>query len=64
MKNCLTRLGNSPAFMADLLRNYLVYCALLPLSLSRDPCPGKGSPKGFDVMRLLQDEESPLILPI
>jgi len=41
-----------------LVENYLVYCARLLSSLSRDPRAGKVYSKGLDVMRWLQDEES------
>ena len=41
-----------------LVDDYLVYCARLLSSLSRDPRAGKVYSKGLDVMRWLQDEES------
>ncbi|PUU81782.1 fatty acid synthase beta subunit dehydratase [Tuber borchii] len=41
-----------------LVEDYLVYCARLLSSLSRDPRAGKVYSKGLDVMRWLQDEES------
>ena len=41
-----------------LVDDYLVYCARLLSSLSRDPRAGKVYSKGLDVTRWLQDEES------